>query len=382
MIKFSVPEAGIHNVEGLDGLVRKAQEEGHKEGHSDASRNILAKIKKELDDPSPLPAAGEVAFAEAKRLLDGLPNKQQRKVLKAVRKDLREQQRKLHPKVRPLEIDIEWLRKGETGIEELTAWQDAPLILNKPPTTMLHQFRQDLLDNKVYDLSRINIACARPQIEEFDDLLSEASVFIVEHNWAAAFANAGDYATGEFHLPDEVCAFEFKISGRHIIAIVVETDGVISLQIIANSVSGWMMAGRIYRDHGQGIGWLPINRQDDSHTGQSELATMLGEQIKAIAIALDAEVAMSEVMRAPHKLNQARERRGKLPIFDYHVVSLAHRSRAPRLRSAAGEEGTYTHKRLHFRRGHWRHFENHKTWIKWMLVGDPELGFIDKHYKL
>jgi len=31
---------------------------------------------------------------------------------------------------------------------------------------------------------------------------------------------------------------------------------------------------------------------------------------------------------------------------------------------------------------HWRHFENHKTWIKWHLRGDPCLGFIDKHYRL
>lgn len=37
---------------------------------------------------------------------------------------------------------------------------------------------------------------------------------------------------------------------------------------------------------------------------------------------------------------------------------------------------------LHFRRGHWRHYGEYKTWIKWMLVGDPELGFVDKMYKL
>jgi hypothetical protein len=33
-------------------------------------------------------------------------------------------------------------------------------------------------------------------------------------------------------------------------------------------------------------------------------------------------------------------------------------------------------------RGHWRHYERHKTWIKWTLVGDPDLGFVDKHYRL
>jgi hypothetical protein len=38
--------------------------------------------------------------------------------------------------------------------------------------------------------------------------------------------------------------------------------------------------------------------------------------------------------------------------------------------------------RLHFRRGHHRHYENYKLWIKWQLVGNPDIGFIDKDYKL
>ncbi len=38
--------------------------------------------------------------------------------------------------------------------------------------------------------------------------------------------------------------------------------------------------------------------------------------------------------------------------------------------------------RLHVVRGHWRHYEEHKTWIKWHLRGDPDLGFIQKHYSL
>jgi len=33
---------------------------------------------------------------------------------------------------------------------------------------------------------------------------------------------------------------------------------------------------------------------------------------------------------------------------------------------------------------HWfdSHLEFVKTWIRWMLVGDPDLGFIDKHYRV
>jgi hypothetical protein len=52
------------------------------------------------------------------------------------------------------------------------------------------------------------------------------------------------------------------------------------------------------------------------------------------------------------------------------------------LPAADGEREPGRKKRLHFRRGHWRHYETHKTWIKWMLVGDPDLGFIEKQYRL
>ena len=41
-----------------------------------------------------------------------------------------------------------------------------------------------------------------------------------------------------------------------------------------------------------------------------------------------------------------------------------------------------TGKRLHFVRGHWRRYEEHKTWIRWRLRGDPDLGFIDKSYRI
>ena len=29
-----------------------------------------------------------------------------------------------------------------------------------------------------------------------------------------------------------------------------------------------------------------------------------------------------------------------------------------------------------------QHGDRWRTWIKWMLVGDPDLGFVDKEYRL
>jgi hypothetical protein len=104
----------------------------------------------------------------------------------------------------------------------------------------------------------------------------------------------------------------------------------------------------------------------------------LWDQVKAICVALDAEVATSTVVRAPHKLNEKRIRDGKAPIVDYRVVDL---SRRHRIANPSGlHEGGK--KRLHFRRGHWRHYETTKTWVRWCLVGNPDLGFIQKHYSL
>jgi hypothetical protein len=110
------------------------------------------------------------------------------------------------------------------------------------------------------------------------------------------------------------------------------------------------------------------------------LGIHLARNIRSICIALDAEVAVTEVIRAPHRLNHQREKQGKKPVLDHHVVNLARRSRVEPLPSAGDREARW-HPRLHFRRGHWRHFEDHKTWVRWCLVGDPDLGFIDKEYR-
>jgi hypothetical protein len=88
-----------------------------------------------------------------------------------------------------------------------------------------------------------------------------------------------------------------------------------------------------------------------------------------------------DVIRAPHKLNAARERRGDVPMLDYTTINLARRRERPEPLSENGDESRQS-VRLHFRRGHWRHFETHKTWIKWTLVGNPDLGFVEKHYRL
>jgi hypothetical protein len=183
--------------------------------------------------------------------------------------------------------------------------------------------------------------------------------FVVQHDWAGAFKNAADYADGSFNLPYEMCAFEFRISGRSVTVLAFQGDE----------------QSPTFTTYAQfGHHW--ISGEDNEKLPFNEFAMA---QIKAICIALDAEVATRNVVRAPNALNKKRAEKGQIPLYSYHVVSL---NRQHRISNLAGGNSNGTRKRLHFRRGHWRHYAESKTWIRWTLVGNPELGFIDKEYRL
>jgi hypothetical protein len=125
---------------------------------------------------------------------------------------------------------------------------------------------------------------------------------------------------------------------------------------------------------------LDPSRDNKLNGVRSNFAEYIARLARSIAVALDAEVAVREIVRAEYKLNRERERRGKPPIFDYHVVRLAHRLGRPapvppefrrrnsrlieRLRERGCISGAW----------HWRHYSSHRTWIRWQLVGDPGIS--------
>lgn len=202
--------------------------------------------------------------------------------------------------------------------------------------------------------------------------LRHAQILLIEHDWAGAMAKAD--LDADFQLPYDVTVFEMVMGERHLIAQVDLFQGSPKICLFVSSNDGWLRTQVAWWRNGR---WEsgPEGRHQDVAEFE-EIVLYVGAQVRACCIALDAEVATATAVRAPHRSNSARDATVRKP---YHVVSLARRERAVRL-SDPGATGR--HPRLHFRRGHWRHFENHKTWIKWMLVGDPDLGFVDKHYKL
>lgn len=193
--------------------------------------------------------------------------------------------------------------------------------------------------------------------------LESPQVFLIEHDWAAAFTGAVDFNDGDFPLPFDHCIFDFQFLGKHVLMLVKqgEKESLIAFQ----SKPNWLVSD---------VGSFGPPPTDDD-----EYAEMYGKMyltVRSLCIALDAQVAESVVIREPSNGRHSPP----LPQVTgngYHVVHLSRRTRAP---DAQVVEAGHR-KRLHFRRGHWRHYSTFKSWVRWCLVGDPDLGFIDKEYR-
>jgi hypothetical protein len=224
--------------------------------------------------------------------------------------------------------------------------------------------------------------------------MSNLQDFVIEHNWAAAFAGGTDFNKGDFRLPYDNCAFEFRISGVRCVALYWQDEsGTVMCDSIVTGVHDmWVLLpfGFVIGPSEGGprliIKEIAIADGDAipklSKQECEPLYALINSQVRACGIMLEAEVAVTEVIRAPHKLNQQREKMGRTKLRDHHVVVLNRRRKTAPLPDEFKTGEKRTSPRLHFRIGHWRHFSNHRTWINWQLVGDPDLGFVDKHYKL
>ena len=268
-----------------------------------------------------------------------------------------------------IQYDDERVRVAKS---EVMFWLKGDLSLQKPSGTMLHRLIEAWQDDQL-----VSSPTNKPGFEYFDYAANYKIIFdhdfhsfVVEHDWAKVLEHNSDISdelSGEainFRTPYDYCCFEFKISDRHVCLLVSFdewADPAYMIHTLVQTTVGWL--------HTPTSGELP-----------KRFNNLINRQFRALGIMLDAAVVQTDIIRAPEKLNRARVRRGKLPIYDYHVINLSRRSRPVTLPESIGV-GERNCMRLHFRRGHWRHFETFKTWVNWTLVGDPNLGFIDKHYR-
>lgn len=271
-----------------------------------------------------------------------------------VYKGIREEHEQIMKEKGKLDDKVAFLKTLEPAADAYTAWKDLTPRLEKNDCSRLHNLVAHL--KKQFRFMPEIVKGGNPS----DYPWHEVVPFVVQHDWVAAFKNATDY-DGSFNLPYSRCAFEFRISGYSFIALVGQDDKEHEPNY------------RFYvscHDY-----WL----SEDDDKEQPPAWAFAREQIKAICIALDAEVATHNVQRASEKVNRRRELEGKEPFFSYHIVNL---NRRVRVANPSNGGSATSKRRLHFRRGHWRHYEKFKTWIRWCLAGDPDLGFIDKEYRL
>lgn len=292
--------------------------------------------------------AEEHAKSEIAKVMQGLLPRQRREMYTRLSRELIDLNLKIVSDKRRLEI--------HQGVQE---WLKRPIALGQNDHTRFHKLADACREGRLH--------CIGENGEE--TTLAEANVlgeyfkhiFVVKHDWAGAFEDAVG-VSDEWKLPYDLCAFEFVISGHPVIVVA--------------------MSEEVAKDdpNSRACAFIEINGLWGTLGSLSKTCPPLlfaWQQIRAVCIALDAEVAISTVERAPLKLNEKRERSGKTPIRDFNIVDLSRRHRVIGPGTQAG-----TKKRLHFRRGHWRHFQAHRTWIKWMLVGNPDLGFVAKNYSL
>lgn len=254
------------------------------------------------------------------------------------------------------------------ALDKMMEWSEGPFRIEKPSGSLFHKLKECWLAK---DTLSDDPGLAEPFFS------GDPNIFIIEHDWAKAFSGASDFDGGEWPLPYDLCVFEFQISGKRIIVLSMLAEGRGIISAIAMHIGGSYWSISKFGDMS-----LPPSGLDEIGDRDKlyPINLILHQNVRALCIALDAEVAVTSVTRAPHRLNSIRERQGKPLLADFHTVDLAKRSRIEALPSD-GEHEPRWKVRLHFRRGHWRHFQKHKTWIKWMLVGSPDLGFIDKHYR-
>lgn len=277
---------------------------------------------------------------------------------------------------------------------KLLEWLDKPFVLEQP-----HRCAHKGLQAMGLHSTRFDATTGK-RLETHPVAELDIQIIQVEHDWASLLgkAHVSGEGSGEWELPYETQVFEFAISGAAVLAVVFQR-GLTNDTGTRPSEDNRAACALTIRLGGSkvwitdrcnialvGDGWSVTSNEDlvqDSPVSSEKLRKLYDfvySQIRAVCIMLDAEVAVTEPTRAPYKSNTAPGALAPLPMYSHHVVRLNRRARTAPL-PLEQRVPTGRHVRLHFRRGHWRHYTNHKTFIRWTLVGNPDLGFVDHEYR-
>lgn len=267
-----------------------------------------------------------------------------------------------------------------------------PLRFEKPQGSSLHHLIEFMRNNAHL------CGAEEADIDDFHARLTSMNFqsFVIEHDWAAAFRTATDFHTGEYPLPFDNTCFEFRINGLRVLMLIGhDPRNNCHMGLLTTGINGrWYVNADRFVMRGGKIESMSLGVIDPDKGVVEHFLNALVEQVRAVCIMLDARVGERVQVRPSTKLNEQRLLKGKPLAREYNVVRLARRYL---IRPERHHEGHGSPRQLHLRRGHWRHFDHDggqvhyaneggfwvsKTWINWMLVGDPDLGFVEKHYRL
>lgn len=182
-------------------------------------------------------------------------------------------------------------------------------------------------------------------------------------------------ADGLLCLPYPVCWFEWDIEPEHTIGCVAanEADSGETERIVLRSLI------RV-----QGAGWSNWDYLENAERNE-KLIAHVDEVCRAAMVILNSRSAAKTEITPPPRLNRRREKGNAPPLFSHTVVEI----RGVVL-GKHGEVTGRTHRspRMHWRRGHLRHFRNAEgevyriTPIAPMLVGSEKLGRVEHDYVL
>lgn len=98
------------------------------------------------------------------------------------------------------------------------------------------------------------------------------------------------------------------------------------------------------------------------------------------SVAMSCSNVSTEIKKAPKFTNQRRVAKGKMPLYEYHLLTVDVRDRDER---GEAQGGTHASPRQHLRRGHVRRYKTGLTiWINEMVVSRTAEGRIDKDYRV
>jgi hypothetical protein len=114
----------------------------------------------------------------------------------------------------------------------------------------------------------------------------------------------------------------------------------------------------------------------ESEKGCLQQAAVVRSKLAVFLTAMSCKNVQRACVTPSEKLQKARKKRGKKPLFSYWVLEL-NGKKDP----SAPLGGTHASPRLHLRRGHPREYAPGKwTWVTESIVGNKAMGMIHKDY--